>query len=155
VLEKKNVLLLFSGLDISTFEISILKPINDGIRNDDKLKIVWIPIVEQWTDDLEKKFEKLRSQVVRYSVRYSAPAGGIRFIEKKWKFDNKPILVVMNPQGKVEHLNALHRIWAWVMTAHPFTKAAEERLVKELKANWIGDIMTEIYPDLKDSVRLF
>jgi hypothetical protein len=151
VLEKKNVLLFFSGLDISTVEISILKPINDGIRKDDQYKIVWIPIVEQWTDDLQKKFEELR--LVWYTVRYSAPAGGISFIKKEWKFENKPILVVMNPQGKVEHLNALHMIWLWGMRALPFTKAAEERLVKG--PNWIRDMMVGIYPNLQDSVRLF
>ncbi|XP_062150218.1 protein SIEVE ELEMENT OCCLUSION B-like [Alnus glutinosa] len=150
LLEKKNVLLFFSGLDISTVDISILKPINDGIRKDDQYKIIWIPIVEQWTDDLQKKFEGLQSQMVWYTLRYSAPAGGISFIKKKWKFENKPILVVMNPQGKVEHLNALHMIWVWGMRALPFTKAAEELLVKE--PNWIGDIMVGIYPNLQDSM---
>ncbi|XP_062171798.1 protein SIEVE ELEMENT OCCLUSION B-like [Alnus glutinosa] len=150
VLKKKNVLLFFSGLDISTVEISILNPINDGIRNDYQYKIVWIPIVEQWTDDLQKKFALLRSQMVWYTVQYFAPAGGIRFIQKKWKFENKPILVVMNPHGKVEHLNALHMIWVWGMRALPFTKAAEERLVKE--PNWIGDIMVGIYPNLQESM---
>jgi hypothetical protein len=61
-LKKKRVLLLISGLDISRDDISILKSIYDGIRENgyDEYKIVWIPIVEQWTDGLQKKFEMLR-----------------------------------------------------------------------------------------------
>jgi hypothetical protein len=74
-----------------------------------------------------------------YTVKHFGPVRGIRFIEKKWKFNNSPILVVMNPQGKVEHHNALHMIQVWRMRAFPFTEANEEKLVKE--SNWIGDII--------------
>ena len=122
---------------------------------DDQYKILWIPIVKQWTDDLKKKFEKLRSKMSWYAVlvKHFGPVRGIRFIEKKWKFNNSPILVMMDPQGKVEHHNALHMIQVWEMRAFPFTEADEEKLVKDSK--WIGDIIAGIQQNLQDSVRLF
>jgi hypothetical protein len=91
----------------------ILKAIDDEIRKKDHYKILWIPIVEQWSDDERKKFDMLRSKMSWYIMQYVAPVEGIRFIKKDWNFKNKPILVVLNPQGKVEHPNALHIIRVW------------------------------------------
>jgi hypothetical protein len=153
VLRKKNVLLFFSGLDISIDEISTLKLIDDGIRKEDQYKIVWIPIVEEWTNDVQRKFQLLQSKMSWYIVQYFAPVVGIRFIKEEWKFENKSMIVVMNPQGKVEHLNALHMIRVWGMKAFPFTKEVEVRLVKEM--NWIGDILVGIHPNLQHWVKSF
>jgi hypothetical protein len=153
VLRKKKVLLFFSSLDISIDEISILKPIDDGIRKEDQYKIVWIPIVEEWTNDLQKKFEMLQIKMSWYIVQHFTPVVGRRFIKEEWKFEKKPILVVMNSQGKVEHQNALHMIRVWGMKAFPFNKEVEEHLVKE--TNWIGDIMVGIHPNLQQWVWSF
>ncbi|XP_059461643.1 protein SIEVE ELEMENT OCCLUSION B-like [Corylus avellana] len=109
VLKKNGVLLLISGLDISRDDISVLKSIYDGIREEGyDYKIVWIPIVEQWTDDLQKKFEMLRSRMPWYIVQYFSPlaATSIKFIKEEWYFENKPIVVVMNLQGDVVNKNA-------------------------------------------------
>uniref|UniRef100_A0A2N9EIX1 Sieve element occlusion N-terminal domain-containing protein n=1 Tax=Fagus sylvatica TaxID=28930 RepID=A0A2N9EIX1_FAGSY len=100
VLKKKNVLFFISGLDITIDEISIIKPIYEGIKKEDQYKIVWIPIVEQWTDELRKKFDFLRSKMPWYIVQYFSPIVGIKFIKEEWNFKNKPIVVVMNRQGK-------------------------------------------------------
>ena len=70
VLKKKNVLFYISALDITIDDILILKPIYDGIIKEDQYKIVWIPIVEQWTDELRKKFEMLRFKMPWYVVQY-------------------------------------------------------------------------------------
>jgi hypothetical protein len=156
VLRKKNVLLFFSGLDISIdHEISPLKLIDDGIRKEDQYKIVWIPIVERWTNDLEEKFEKLKSKMSWYIVKSTAPVVSIRFIKEEWKFENQPILVVMNPQGQVEHTNAFLMIRAWGMKAYPFTKKFEEQLVVK-ESNWFGDAMVGIdHPNLQEWVKSF
>ena len=37
---------------------------------EDQYKIVWIAIVEQWTDELRKKFEMLRFKMPWYVVQY-------------------------------------------------------------------------------------
>ncbi|KAK7847122.1 protein sieve element occlusion b [Quercus suber] len=110
VLKKKNVLLFISSLDITEEDISILRPIHDTIKKEDQYKIVWIPIVEQWTEELQKKFEILRSKMPWYAVQYYSPIAGIRFIKEKWHFKGKPTVVVLNHQGKVECENAMHMI---------------------------------------------
>ncbi|KAJ6421064.1 hypothetical protein OIU84_028440 [Salix udensis] len=52
----------------------------------------------------------------------------IRFIKEVWHFKNKPILVVLDPQGKVVCPNALHMMWIWGSNAFPFTNLREESL---------------------------
>ena len=83
MLKKKNVLFYISALDITIDDILILKPIYEGIRKEDKYKIVWIPIVEQWNDELQKKFEMLRSKMPWYVVQYFSPVVGIKFIKEE------------------------------------------------------------------------
>ena len=55
-MKTKNVLLWFSGLDISSVEISILNSIYEEMSKEDQYKIVWIPIEEKWTDDMRTKW---------------------------------------------------------------------------------------------------
>ncbi|CAL8989839.1 unnamed protein product [Prunus brigantina] len=149
ILRKKNILLFLSSLEITDDDISILKPIYEFTKKEDQHKIVWIPIVEQWTDELRKKFETLRIKMPWYTVQISAPIAGIRFIKEEWNFKGKPTLVVMSPQGKVEHYNAFHMIRVWGPKAFPFTEAREKEISKSLQ--WFGNLIREIYPTLPDS----
>jgi hypothetical protein len=124
------------------------------IRKKDPYKIVWILIVEKWTNDLRKKFEQLlMPKRSWYIVQHFSSTVGIKFIKEEWKFENRPIVVVMNPQGKVAHQNALHMIRVWGINAYPFTKEVEQHLLKE--SNWIEYIMAGIHPSLQKWVRLF
>jgi len=150
VLKRKNVLLFISGLDITDEDISILRPIYYSITKDDRYKIVWIPIVDQWTDDLRKKFEFLRSKMPWYVVQCFSPIAGIRFVKEKWHFKGKPSVVVLNPQGKVEHENAIHMIRVWGIKAFPFTTAMEETLSNG--KDWIGSIATNVHPNVDNWV---
>ncbi|KAL5542113.1 hypothetical protein UlMin_009823 [Ulmus minor] len=151
VLRRKNVLLLFSGLDISDEDISILKPIYEGTKRDGHYKIVWIPIVDLWTEDLRKKFEILRAKMPWYVVQLSSRIAGLKFIKEQWNFKGKPIVVVMNSQGKVENPNALHLIRVWGMKAFPFNKAAEEAVSKD--KSWIGLATHHIDPSIQGSMK--
>ncbi|KAE8022600.1 hypothetical protein FH972_008386 [Carpinus fangiana] len=151
VLKKKNVLLYISGLDITEEDISILRPIYESIRKNDQYKIVWIPIVDQWTDDLQKKFEFLKSKMPWYVVQYSSPIAGIRFVKEKWHFKGKPSVVVLNPQGKVEHENAIHMIRVWGIKAFPFTTTVEETLSNDRE--WIGSIATNVHPNIDNWIK--
>ena len=107
-------------------DISIMKSIYDGIlrregNESDTYKIVWIPVVEQWTDDgLQKKFEMLWSRMPWYIVQYFSPLAGIKFIKEEWHFQNEPIVVKMNLQGDVLNENAFPIIREKGMTAFPF-----------------------------------
>ena len=53
-----------------------------------------------------------------YIVQYISTISCIKFIKEK--FNNKPIVVVMNPQGDLENKNALFMIQQCGMHAFPF-----------------------------------
>ncbi|PON78093.1 Sieve element occlusion [Trema orientale] len=151
VLRRKNVFMFFSGLDITDDDIAILKPVYDTTKREKSYTIVWIPIVEQWTDELKKKYEILRSKMPWFSVQLFSPIAGIRFIKEEWQFKGKPRLVVTNPQGKVENHDAFHLIRVWGLKAFPFDREAEERLHREV--HWIGPLVSGIHPSIGDWVK--
>ncbi|KAJ6301864.1 hypothetical protein OIU77_016054 [Salix suchowensis] len=138
VLRRKNVLLLISGLAISNDELSILEQIynesrNHETRRDSQYEVVWIPILDhsvQWSDRITEKFESLQSAMPWYTLYHPSlmEKAPIRFIKEVWHFKNKPILVVLDPQGKVVCPNALHMMWIWGSNAFPFTSLREESL---------------------------
>lgn len=141
VLRRKSVLLLISGLDISHDELAILEQIyNESrvhpTRMDNQFELVWIPIVDrsiQWTDAMQRQFETVQSTMPWYSVYHPSliDRSVIRFIREKWHFRNKPILVVMDGQGRVLCPNAIHMMWIWGSAAFPFTSTKEEALWKD------------------------
>ncbi len=153
MVKTKNVFLLFSGLDISDDDISILKPIYDEISTKDVYKIVWIPIVERWTKDMQKRFEMLRSKMPPwYIVQNFSFKLGINYIKDEWQFRDRPIVVVMNSQGIVEHKNALHMMAIWGTKAFPFTIEREHELSNG--EDWFGYWMFEISPEVSTWVKL-
>jgi hypothetical protein len=131
VLKEKNILLFISGLNIHRNDKSDLMSIYNGIKKKgDQYKIVWIPIVEQWTNNLRRKFEMLQSKMPWYIVQYFSAVAAIKFIEER--YNNKPIVLLMNPQGDVENEGALDLIQRSGMRAFPFTP----RLYREESAYW-------------------
>ncbi|KAL3611992.1 hypothetical protein D5086_003012 [Populus alba] len=141
VLRRKNVLLLISGLDMSSDELSILEQIynesrHHGSRLDSQYEVVWVPIVDrsvQWSDPMKEKFESMQSSMPWFTVYHPSliEKAVMRFIKEVWHFRNKPILVVLDPQGKVVCPNALHMMWIWGSSAFPFTSLREESLWKD------------------------
>ncbi|CAJ1976490.1 unnamed protein product [Sphenostylis stenocarpa] len=143
-LKKKNVYLFVSSLDITEEEISVLRPVYDTIKTKDQYKIVWIPIVEAWTEQLRKKFEILKSKMPWYVVQYSGIIAGYKYIKEEWHFKKSPMVVVLSPQGKVQHSNAFHLIQAHGIRAFPFTTSNEEEIHREI--NWVGSVVGNIHP---------
>jgi hypothetical protein len=134
------VLLLISGLNISQDELSILEQIyNESrlhpTRLESQYELVWIPVVDSSTtgiDSIEKQFENMQSTMPWYTVHPSLIGRPVvRFIKEKWHLRKKPILVVLDPQGKVVSPNAIHMMWIWVSNAFPFTSSKEEALWRE------------------------
>lgn len=140
-LKEKSVFLFISGLHISRDDISILKPFLDKTGKDDQYRIVWIPFVKQWTEDLKKKWtedlkkkwtEDLLSKMLYVATDYSLPKASHRYINQKWNFKfNKPLIVAFNQQGKVECKNAIHMIRVCGAEAFPFTWEREKTLLME------------------------
>ncbi|PWA51537.1 Mediator complex subunit Med28 [Artemisia annua] len=141
VLRRRNVLLLISGLEMSHDELSILEDIysesrGHGIRKDSPYEIVWIPIVDptvQYTEAMNMKFEEMKNKMPWYSVYHPSiiDKAVVRSIGDRWHFRNKPILVVLDPQGRELSPNAMHMMWIWGSSAFPFTSNKEELLWRE------------------------
>ncbi|KAF8026100.1 hypothetical protein BT93_F2803 [Corymbia citriodora subsp. variegata] len=124
VLRRKHALLLISGLDISQDELSILEQIHreSELHSIQQYEMVWIPM-----------FKALRSTMPWYSVYNPIliDKAVIRLIKEKWHFRKKPIVVVLDPQGRVVSPNAMHMMWIWGTNAFPFTTEREEALWEE------------------------
>ncbi|XAR51937.1 hypothetical protein NMG60_11006745 [Bertholletia excelsa] len=140
ILRRKNVLLLISSLDISQDELAILEQTYNESRQvarvDHLYELVWIPMVDrsiEWTEQMQTQFENLRSTMPWYSVYHPSliDKAVVRFVKERWHFRKKPILVVLDPQGKVVSPNAIHMMWIWGSNAFPFTSLREENLWKE------------------------
>ncbi|MFS7956318.1 putative sieve element occlusion [Helianthus anomalus] len=141
VLRKRNVLLLISGIGMSRDELSILIAIYcesriQGSRMDALYELVWLPIVDpndDYTDALHAQFEDQKHSMPWYSVYH--PSNIDHAIKKsigdRWHFRSKPILVVLDPQGRELSPNALHMMWIWGSNAFPFTIAREEALWRD------------------------
>ncbi|KNA21516.1 hypothetical protein SOVF_042430 [Spinacia oleracea] len=151
VLRRRNVLLLISDLDISHEELSILDQMYQESRHqpermESQYEVVWLPVIDKsvpWTEEKQKEFEALQSMMPWYSVYHPSllkPAV-IRYIKEVWNFNKKPMLVVLDPQGRVTNPNALHMMWIWGSLAFPFTSAREEALWRE--ETWRLDLLAE------------
>ncbi|XP_038884139.1 protein SIEVE ELEMENT OCCLUSION B-like [Benincasa hispida] len=139
VLRKKNVLLLISDLDLSVVELSMLDQIyresrQNKTRTESDYEVVWMPIVDSpWTEEKQVKFDALLGLMPWYSVAHPSliESAVIKYVRQVWNFIKKPLLVVLDPQGKVVNTNAVHMLWIWGSLAYPFTSAREESLWKE------------------------
>ncbi|KAH7515048.1 hypothetical protein FEM48_Zijuj11G0154700 [Ziziphus jujuba var. spinosa] len=144
VLSKKDVLLLISSLDISNVDIKNLQKIYEGIKGYKHYKMVWIPVVEQWTPERLDLFIQLRDQMPWYTVQmFSSPVAGIKFIKEEWHFNGQPVVVLLNQQGEVENPNALPLIRLRGMDAFPFAKVAEDA-IRNLD-NWLHLVANHIH----------
>ncbi|KAI5347909.1 hypothetical protein L3X38_000796 [Prunus dulcis] len=131
ILRRKNVLLFISRLENEIFEndITRLRHIYEFTKDDNEYKIVWIPLVKKWTKDLQHKFENLRAKMPWYTVgQAGAHIAGIKYIIKDWNLKRQPILVVLNAESQLQHLNAMPMIRTWGCDALPFTQEKEEEL---------------------------
>ncbi|MBA0682508.1 hypothetical protein Goari_024223 [Gossypium aridum] len=111
LLRRKSVLLLISDLEIPEKELIILEQIyNESrvqpTRIESQYEVIWIPIVDRsstFDDTMRKQFESLQAMMPWYSVGHPSmiqPAV-MRYIKEVWGFNKKPLLVVLDPQGRV------------------------------------------------------
>lgn len=148
VLRKKTVLLLISDLEISHEEILVLTNIYKESRTQANLhyEVVWVPVVDPpmtWNDSHQHKLEQLQSMMTWHMVQHPSllePAV-IKYIKQVWNFEKKPILVALDPQGRVTSPNALHMVWIWRNFAYPFTTVKEDALWKE--ESWTLDLLVD------------
>ncbi|KAK1575813.1 hypothetical protein Q3G72_008541 [Acer saccharum] len=141
LLRRKNVLLLISDLDVSHDELFILEQMyqesrQHSTRTESQYEVVWMPVLDRtasWTEEKQKRFEDLQGTMSWYSIHHPSmvdPAV-LRYVKEFWHFKKKPILVVLDLQGRVVNTNALHMMWIWGSLAFPFTSSREEALWRE------------------------
>ena len=154
VLKGKSVFLFISDLEISNDDISMLQKIFDKAKEEkEQYKIVWIPFVEQLREGLDKEFESKRSTMRWYVARYYLPKASCRFIKKQWNFKVKPLLVVLNPQGKMECENAIQIFSIYGVKAFPFTSAKVKTM--ETDFSWLWSPIINANSEIENWVKSF
>ncbi|KAE8697282.1 omega-6 fatty acid desaturase, endoplasmic reticulum isozyme 1 [Hibiscus syriacus] len=109
-LRRKHVLLLISDLDIIQDEIHVLEAVYKYERSSEvNYEIIWLPIV----DSSAWNYIWLSAKVFESAID-----------------DAMPIVVTLDPQGKVTCPNALNMLWIWGNAAFPFTTEKEASLWK-------------------------
>ncbi|TKY53812.1 SIEVE ELEMENT OCCLUSION B protein [Spatholobus suberectus] len=74
--------------------------------------------------------QDLRVEMPWYVVEHFRPLAGIRLIREDLNYKNKPIIPVLNPQGRVVNNNAMHMIFVWGIDAFPFRPSDEDVLTR-------------------------
>nr|XP_043623609.1 protein SIEVE ELEMENT OCCLUSION B-like [Erigeron canadensis] len=153
ILKKKTVLLLISDLQLPVEELSVLdqkyrEARHNPTRAESQFEIVWLAMVPnskttESKDGEQIKFEALRNMMPWYCVANpsSIEPAGIKYIKEVWHFKNKPLLVVMDPQGRIVNTNAFNMMWIWGFQAFPFTSQREESLWQE--ETWRMELLTD------------
>uniref|UniRef100_A0A7N0TU20 Protein SIEVE ELEMENT OCCLUSION B-like n=1 Tax=Kalanchoe fedtschenkoi TaxID=63787 RepID=A0A7N0TU20_KALFE len=132
-LEGKMLLLLISGLDISSNEIHFLRDtyIESKTSVQQDYEIVWVPILSgQWTTSSEEKYTKLLRMMPWYMVEHPnfISERTKKFIRQVWKFKRRPIMVAIDKDGDVVFPNVIHMMYIWGSKAFPFTPFRERTL---------------------------
>ncbi|XP_058195108.1 protein SIEVE ELEMENT OCCLUSION B-like [Rhododendron vialii] len=142
VLRRRNVLLFISELDLDhNQELFILDQMysesrQNPSRPESQYEIVWLPVVDRstpWSEVKQKQFESVQAQMAWYSVYHPSllDPSVIKYIKEIWHFNKKPLLVALDPQGRVVNTNAIHMMWIWGYLAFPFTTVREDGLWKD------------------------
>uniref|UniRef100_A0A7N0ZWG8 Sieve element occlusion C-terminal domain-containing protein n=1 Tax=Kalanchoe fedtschenkoi TaxID=63787 RepID=A0A7N0ZWG8_KALFE len=139
----KMLLLLISGLDISSNEIHFLRDtyIESKTSVQQDYEIVWVPILSgQWTTSSEEKYTKLLRMMPWYMVEHPKfiSENTKKFIRQVWKFKRRPIGVVIDKSGDVVYPNVIHMMYIWGSKAFPFTPLRERTLWNSTEARLVS-----------------
>ncbi|KAJ8772865.1 hypothetical protein K2173_028042 [Erythroxylum novogranatense] len=137
----KNVLLFFSSVEISKVEITNIISVYE--KHKAACEIVWIPIVEQWTEVAVSKFNSLQALMPWYTICKPELLHTVvvKFVKNKWQFGSKPMLVVLDHKGKLSCSDAFHMVQIWGVDAFPFTNSRQKELW--MQQTWKLDILIQ------------
>ncbi|MED6158362.1 hypothetical protein PIB30_032116 [Stylosanthes scabra] len=153
-LKTTNLFLFISGLDNIENVIESLKSVYNSITNDiDKkdYKILWVPVVENWSKEAMEKFERLKSSMPWYVLQYFKLIEGYRVLQDEWDYQGKPIVVVADAFGNVLNKNALHPISLWGMKAFPYDSFTIQSVSKNW--NWFWQVLFKIHSPIQTWVK--
>ncbi|XP_042501298.1 protein SIEVE ELEMENT OCCLUSION A-like [Macadamia integrifolia] len=116
-LEKKNVLLLISAdLNIYREEIGILVDLYKNTKQVSQYELVCLPLgktEQSKRDDFVDMLMKKKMPWYLVHHEHVINLAVFKYIREVWHFNNKPILVVLDPQGRIISHNAFPRIKVW------------------------------------------
>ncbi|KAI3728361.1 hypothetical protein L6452_16995 [Arctium lappa] len=146
-LKHKVVMLLVSKPDLLPIDQTLLllqqtkqHPHNKNIEQD--YEIVWVPSSETWTLDEHMCFDYLSNSLPWLSIRqpWLLNAAVVRMIKEEWKFEEDPLMVVLDSIGVVSNCNAIDMVLIWGPKAFPFSNSREKELW-ELEEDWNLQLM--------------
>ncbi|XP_021901196.1 protein SIEVE ELEMENT OCCLUSION C isoform X2 [Carica papaya] len=96
-------------------------------------EIIWVPISSHgltWTDAEQISFSFLSNSLPWYSLRkpHLLNSSVVNFIQTEFSYKGKPIMVVLDSQGKMTNSNALDMTFIWGARAYPFSVSRENEL---------------------------
>ncbi|KAK1438173.1 hypothetical protein QVD17_03977 [Tagetes erecta] len=149
-LKHKVVMLLVSRPDLLPIEQTRLllqqtheHPHNKNIEQD--YKILWVPVSssETWTIEEHISFDYLSNSLPWLSIRqpWLLNSAVVKMIREEWKFEERPLMVVLDPQGPVSNYNALDMVLIWGLKAFPFSESRAKELWEE--ENWSVKLMID------------
>ena len=161
-LRRKVIALFITDIDpelTRTAEFSILQQVyherrQNLTKSESQYDVIWVPVSDFWTEDKYRHFNILREQMEWHSVHHPSVVSPVvnRFFKERWNFVKKPMLVVMDHQGRIVHNNAIHMMCIWGSLSYPFTTNREKLLWEEM--NWTIDLLTDnLEPNLPIWVR--
>uniref|UniRef100_A0A7N0ZR50 Sieve element occlusion C-terminal domain-containing protein n=1 Tax=Kalanchoe fedtschenkoi TaxID=63787 RepID=A0A7N0ZR50_KALFE len=151
-LRDKMLLLLISGLDISSNEVLFLRDtyIESKTSVQQDYEIVWVPILSgQWTTSSEEKCAKLSQMMSWYMIEHPnfISENTKKFIKHVWKFKRRPIVVAIDKDGDVVCPNGIHMMYIWGSKAFPFTLLRERSLWNSTEAR-LDSLVFDIDPNI-------
>ncbi|KAL7171615.1 hypothetical protein ACSBR2_036304 [Camellia fascicularis] len=140
VLRRKNVLLLISNVDLSYEEHFFLHQLYIEAKQhpkENQYEVVWIPVMKEttpWDEVHQNKFKHIKASMLWFSVYQPSllDPGVIKYINEVWNFNNKTMILSIDPQGKVVNHDAIYMCWIWGNHAFPFSSMREETLWEEM-----------------------
>ncbi|KAK9276164.1 hypothetical protein L1049_005695 [Liquidambar formosana] len=128
----KTLFLVISDLELS--EKDVIKYMYDQSSSHQlggKKEIVWLPVVDGWTDEKKQQFKNLKESMPWCSIDQpwsSLDLAVTKYIKETWCFKKLPLLVVVDPLKKVdEDSQDLNMIWIkWASSTSTSTSYEEE-----------------------------
>ncbi|KAL5552736.1 hypothetical protein UlMin_040137 [Ulmus minor] len=137
---------LMRGQDFQVLQQLYTEKKANPTKTESQYEILWVPVVDYWTEDKHRVvFERRRNQMEWYSIYHPTvvPPVAIRYIKQRWNFIKKPMVVVMDVQGRIVHRNTIHMICIWGGQSYPFTTNREKLLWEQM--SWTIDLVADSF----------
>lgn len=156
-LKGKTVAFFISHFDINMKEFSYLETTYHKIKDKKKFEIVWIPTVDhsiEWNNSHQKTFEDVAASMPWYRLcdLSSIQWAFLRYIQQKWHFQRKPILVILGDNCQVTNTNAFPILEICGPEGFPFSNINEEEILWKKYADPMWYMLQELHENLQELV---